>query len=405
MADVPDAADVPGVTGVADVTVIGHDGGPLPAAAAVAVARATLLVGAARHLDGLAGAAERVVLGDVPAALARITAHRGPVAVLASGDPGFFGIVRALRRAGVEPTVRPAVSSVAHAFARLALPWDDAVVVSAHGRVGGLPRAANICRAHPKVAVLTGPDAPPPALAAALRGWPRRIIVATRLGTPEERLTGPDGDWAEPNVAVVLAAHHDDRGPARWLGGGLSAPVGWALPEEAFDHRASMITKAEVRAVALAHLRPRPGTLIWDVGAGSGSVAVECARFGAAAVAVDRDPSAVDLVRSNARRHGVEVRAVAGAAPAALRDLPDPDAVFVGGGGPDVLAAVVARRPGAVVAAYAAVEPVGPAAAALRAAGYATGGAQLQANRLTTIGDRHRFAATNPVTLIWGTTP
>jgi precorrin-6Y C5,15-methyltransferase (decarboxylating) len=199
----------------------------------------------------------------------------------------------------------------------------------------------------------------------------------------------------------VLAAQ-DAGGPAGWLSGGVRVPDGWALPEDAFRHRASMITKAEVRAVALSHLQPAPGTLVWDVGAGSGSVAVECGRFGAAALAVDRDPAAADLVRANAVRHGVDVRVVTGAAPAALADLPDPDAVFVGGGGPDVLAAVLGRGPSRVVAAYAAVEPVGPAADALVAAGYATGGAQLQTNRLVAIAGRHRLAATNPVTLVWG---
>ncbi|SNT28795.1 precorrin-6Y C5,15-methyltransferase (decarboxylating) [Asanoa hainanensis] len=381
-----------------EVTVYGFDGGPLPAS----VAEATLLVGGARHLDGVPSDAERVVMGSVSAAVDRISVHDGSVAVVASGDPGFFGIVRALRRAGVDPVVRPAPSSVALAFARLGLPWDDAVVVSAHGRDGGLRRALNVCRAYPKVAVLTGPDATPPALAAGLRGWRREVVVASELGTPAERLTGPDGDWAEPNVAIVLAAELTD-GPAGWLAGGVRPPDGWALPEDAFRHRASMITKAEVRAVALAHLRPAPGTLVWDVGTGSGSVAVECGRFGAAVVAVDRDPASADLVRANAAQHGVDVRVVTGAAPAVLADLPDPDAVFVGGGGPDVLAAVLDRGPAQVVAAFAAVEPVGPAADALAAAGYATGGAQLQTNRLVEIVGRHRLAAINPVTLVWGT--
>ncbi|WP_203704630.1 precorrin-6y C5,15-methyltransferase (decarboxylating) subunit CbiE, partial [Asanoa iriomotensis] len=373
-----------------DVTVYGHDGGPLPAT----VGPATLLVGGARHLADVSSNAERVVMGDVAAAVDRITDHDGPVAVVASGDPGFFGIVRTLRRAGVDPVVRPAVSSVAQAFARLGLPWDDAVVVSAHGRDDGLRRAANVCRAYPKVAVLTGPGADPPALAAALEGWRRRIVVASRLGTAEERLTGPDGDWTDPNVVLVLA-EDGAAGPAGWLAGGVRMPDGWALPEEAFHHRASMITKAEVRAVALAHLAPVPGTLVWDLGAGSGSVAVECGRFGAAVIAVDRDPAATDLVRANAAQHGVDVRVVTGTAPEALADLPDPDAVFVGGGGPDVLGAVLDRRPSRVVAAFAAVEPIGPTAAALAAAGYTTGGAQLQANRLTDLAGRHRLAATN----------
>jgi precorrin-6Y C5,15-methyltransferase (decarboxylating) len=385
------------------ITVVGCDGGPLPPGAAEALAAATLVVGGARHLDAVAGPAggvERLVLGDVAAAVARLAAHPGPAVVLASGDPGFFGIVRALRRAGTAPRVLPAVGSVAHAFARIGEPWDDAVVVSAHGR--DLRRAVNACRAHRKVAVLTAPGAGPAELAAALRGLPRRIVVASRLGTPDERITGPE-DAAEPNVTLVLG-ETDPGGPARWLAGPGPAPAGWALPEEAFAHRDSMITKAEVRALALARLGPRLGDLVWDVGAGSGSVAVECARLGAAVVAVERDPAGCAAVAANAAAHGVDVEVVEGVAPAALAGLPQPDAAFVGGGGAAALAGCLERGPARLVAAFAAVERVGPALAALAAAGYATGGTQLQANRLVPLpGGAHRLAATNPVYLVWGT--
>ncbi|HET9518972.1 MAG TPA: precorrin-6y C5,15-methyltransferase (decarboxylating) subunit CbiE, partial [Actinoplanes sp.] len=291
--------------GAPAVTVIGVDGGPLPAGAAPAMGAATLVVGGARHLAAataeVAASAERIVLGDVGAAVRRLVAHDGPAVVLASGDPGFFGIVRALRRAGLTPLVLPAVSSVAHAFARLGEPWDDAVVVSAHGR--DLRRAVNVCRAHRRVAVLTAPGAGPRELAAALVGLPRRIVVASKLGTAQEALTGPEGAQ-EPNVTLVLG-DTDPGAPARWLAGADPTPPGddnrgWALPESAFAHRDSMITKAEVRALVLARLGPRRGDLIWDVGAGSGSVAVECVRLGAAAVAVERDPAACATIAANA---------------------------------------------------------------------------------------------------------
>jgi precorrin-6B C5,15-methyltransferase / cobalt-precorrin-6B C5,C15-methyltransferase len=385
------------------ITVIGLDGDPLSIVARDRLAAAGLVVGAARHLSTMDRPVETVVLGDVRAAVRRLAAHDGPAVVLASGDPGFFGIVRALRRAGLDPEVLPAVSSVALAFARLGLPWDDAVVVSAHGATGGraLRRAVNVARAHPKVAVLTGPGAGPAELAAALPG--SRLVVASRLGHPDERVGDWDGgDWPDPNVVLVLS---DVDGPdaAHWLAGRQPGPAAWALPEEAFAHRDSMVTKAEVRALVLARLGPRLGDLAWDIGAGSGSVAVECARLGAAAVALDRDPDAADLIARNAKAHGVPVEAVTGEAPAALAGLPDPDAVFVGGGGLDVLAACAARRPGRVVAAFAAVERFGPALATLAAAGYAAEGTQLQANRLSALPDgTHRLAATNPVTVVWG---
>jgi precorrin-6Y C5,15-methyltransferase (decarboxylating) len=158
-----------------------------------------------------------------------------------------------------------------------------------------------------------------------------------------------------------------------------------------------------VRALVLARLGPRRGDLIWDVGAGSGSVAVECVRLGAAAIAVERDPAACATVTANAADHDVDVQVVEGTAPGALAGLPTPDGVFVGGGGPAALDACLARHPARVVAAFAGLERVGPALAALTRAGYTAEGTQLQASRLTPLPDgTHRLAATNPVFVIWG---
>jgi precorrin-6Y C5,15-methyltransferase (decarboxylating) len=387
------------------------------------------------------------VLGELKPALDALAAHDGDAVVLASGDPGFFGIVRALGERGLAFTVLPAVSSVTLAFARAGLPWDDAVVVSAHGRD---PRpAVNVCRAAPKVAVLTGPGCGPADIGAALDGWERRLVVAEHLGTEDERITecSPAGavarTWADPNVVLVLGGssgpgkvmsaafitqHEDERhfhherpwaesggltgaggsAGAGWLAGAAGAPgaeAGWALAEEEFDSRDAVLTKAEVRALALARLGPGPGMLVWDVGAGSGSVGIECARFGAAVIAVERDAVRCERVRANASRHGVDVRVVAGEAPHALAGLPDPDAVFVGGGGPEVVAAVATRHPARIVVTLAAVERTGQAITALDAAGYAADGALVQAARLAPLpGGVHRLAATNPVFLVW-TTP
>ncbi|MGW0416389.1 precorrin-6y C5,15-methyltransferase (decarboxylating) subunit CbiE, partial [Streptomyces collinus] len=275
------------------ITVVGTGTGAGAPPPADVLARAALVVGGRRHLDAapLPEGAERVVLGPLAPALDTIAEYVGkelPVVVLASGDPGFFGVVRALaeRFGPGRLDVRPGVSSVAAAFARIGLPWDDAVVVSAHGRD---PRTAvNVCRAHPKVAVLTGPGAGPAELGAAL-GEGRVLVVASALGDPErervERVTPAEAaarDWG-PAVNVVLCLDGARAlGAVRTVAGAAAGPAAWALPEEAFAHRDSMITKFEVRALALARLGPRAGDLVWDVGAGSGSVAVECARFGAA---------------------------------------------------------------------------------------------------------------------------
>lgn len=170
-----------------------------------------------------------------------------------------------------------------------------------------------------------------------------------------------------------------------------------------------MITKFEVRALALARLGPRTGDLVWDVGAGSGSVAVECARFGAAAIAVEKSADGVGRVRANALAHGVDVQTVHGSAPAALSQLPDPDAVFVGGGGrelPAVVTACARRATRTVVVSVAALDRVPAVREALSEAGFATGGVLLHSSRLAPLpGDVTRLAGTNPVFLLWGDRP
>ncbi|KOV69730.1 bifunctional cobalt-precorrin-7 (C(5))-methyltransferase/cobalt-precorrin-6B (C(15))-methyltransferase [Streptomyces sp. MMG1121] len=395
------------------ITVVGTGtGAPVPEDV---VAGAALVVGGRRHLDAvrLPEAAERVVLGPLAPALDTIARYAGQkVVVLASGDPGFFGIVRALaeRFGAGRLDVRPGVSSVATAFARIGLPWDDAVVVSAHGRE--LRTAVNVCRARPKVAVLTGPGAGPAELGAALPA-DRVLVVASALGDPArervERVTPAEAaarDWGTAVSVVLCLDQTRALGTVRTVAGVPAQPARWALDEGEFAHRDSMITKFEVRALALARLGPRLGDLVWDVGAGSGSVAVECARLGAAVVAVEKAADGVERVRANARAHGVDVAVVHGSAPEALDGLDDPDAVFVGGGGrelADIIGACARRARRTVVVAMAALDRVPAAREALMAAGLTCDGLLLQSSRLAPLpGDVTRLAATNPVFLLWG---
>ncbi len=404
------------------VTVIGCDGRPLGPDAAEALAAADRVAGAPRHLESatIPPGAERIEIKRLDDALDAICASPGPVAVLASGDPGFFGIVRALRARGVAPAVIPAVSSVALAFARLGLDWDDALVVSAHGRD---PRQAlAVALANPKVAILTAPGtATARALGTELMSAGRKVYVAERLGAPQERVSDlsaePARDFAEPNILISLDPQHPQHpqhpqppedpqpqeGP-RWLAGHPGAPHAWALPEGDFEHRDSMITKAEVRALVLARLGPAPGRTIWDVGAGSGAVAVECARFGAWVIAIESDPAQCARIRANAARHRVRLRLHEGRAPDALAGLPPADAIFVGGGDHTVLdAAIRAADPDRVVVTLAAVQRVAETADLLAAQGYHHEGTQLQASRLTPLPTGSlRLAAENPVFVLWG---
>jgi precorrin-6Y C5,15-methyltransferase (decarboxylating) len=396
---------VPALDAIGAHLAAGHGAGAGPAAAAAAAESAIPQPSVVRlAVPGLDAVAE--VCATAP--------RRRRVVVLASGDPGFFGIVRVLaERFGAEALdVRPSSPSVAVAFARLGLAWDDAVVVSAHGRD---PRAAvNVCRAHPKTAVLTGPGAGPAELGAALAGTGirRTLVVATAVGTATEtveRVTPEEAavrDWSDAGVSVVLCL--DERRASTPRPGTLAGPAlpaGWALPEGEFAHQDSMVTKYEVRALVLSRLGPRTGDLVWDVGAGSGSVAVECARFGAAAIAVERDGDGVARIRANAAAHGVDVQVVHGTAPDALVELPDPDAVFVGGGGgdlPAVVAACARRARRTVVVTLAAVDRVEGVRSALGGAGWETDGVLLQSSRLSPLpGGVSRLAAANPVFVLW----
>ena len=394
------------------ISVVGLDGGPLDPGAEALVREAALVAGGRRHLGELGVEGDRSVplVGDLSEAVEKMGEVDGPVAVLASGDPGFFGIVRVLgERFGRENLrVLPGRSSVSLAFARAGLHWDDAVVVSAHGREPR--RAVNVCRAHPKVAVLTSPDFGPAELARALGGWGRSLFVAEALGGDEERFFGGDAatvagmEWRDPNVVIAV---EKGRGTARkgWISSGAESPGRWALPEEEFEHRSGMITKREIRASVLARLGPGPGDLVWDVGAGSGSVAIECARLGAAAIAVERDRRSCDHVRSNAARHGVCVRVVEGEAPGALRDLPDPDTVFIGGTGSHFeeivkLSAVATRR--AVVLTLISLERVVPAAEILEGLGLEVETTLLQASQVGGVGSLHRLVPETPVFVVSG---
>lgn len=446
------------------IAVVGLFGGrPVGADAETAVRTATLVAGSVDHLAATADlrradATTTVVRGGL-GALDDVIAHDGPACVLASGDPGFFGVARSLRTrlatsdagtasgeadpaatplaparsglvagpastapsiTGVDPhatrsdpstaladrrrrtvVVHPAPSSVALAFARAGVSWDGAVVRSCHTGLDecGLAEVA----AAPVAAVLCGPDAPPEAVAAALLAHGAHhplAVVAAHLAEPAEEVTVGDlctiATGAFPHRAVLVVAHPQSPvAPTLSLGG---------RPVDAFAHRAGMITKPEVRSVVLGKLHLPAAGVLWDLGAGSASVAIEVALAapGLRVIAVESNGPDADRAVANAAAFGAPVQIVHGAAPGALADLPDPDRVFVGGGGLDVLDAAWARlRPGGrLVATFAAVDR---AAEAHRRLGSLV---QVSVDRADTLPDGGvRFAADNPVFVAWGHKP
>jgi precorrin-6B C5,15-methyltransferase / cobalt-precorrin-6B C5,C15-methyltransferase len=389
------------------LTIVGMVGGEtFGRAARRAVAEADVLVASPRHLEHIAVVERqrRIALsGPLPPLLDEIdelTAAAHSVCVVASGDPGFFGITRLLaQRFGPDHvTVHPAPSSISLAFATAGLSWDDATIVSAHGRA--IDEAIDTLMTARKAAVLTSPTNTPALVGKHLihAGCePRRVVVASRLGEPGERVSHTDldglaaGDFDPMSVVILSADEPASDGPV----------IAWGRDESEFGHRSGMITKSEVRAVALAKLGlPRRGVM-WDVGAGSGSIAIEAALLAPPlrVIAVERQAEDAAIIAANADRHAATVEVVVGNAPAALADLPDPDRVFVGGGGPTVVRACWDRlRAGGILVATAVV--LEHAVAYHRLLGDMV---QLHVDRAVPIGNAGvRLRPLNPVFISWG---
>lgn len=402
------------------VIVVGMgDDGPagLPAATLAEIERAEVLCGGERHLNSFpTHPAERIVLKgglDGPlAGIERAWQNGRRVVVLASGDPGFYGIGKALRQRLGAAALRivPAPSSVALAFARLGEPWQEAVVLSAHGRP--LEAMLGPACAAARFAVLTDERNTPSVIARALLDHGMEdapAAVCEHLGSARERVVRAplsviaEQEFAALNVLVVLR----DPANVRW-----GRPL-LGLPDNAYAHERGMITKAEIRAVTLSRLRPWDARVLWDIGAGSGSVAIECAAHmpHGTVYAVERDARQLEHLRGNVRRFQAgNVRVIAGVAPQVLDGLSAPDAVFVGGSGGQVrelLTAIAGRlaRGGRVVLNLATLEHLAAAQGWLRSAGWTADITQVAVNRSTPVGSVTRLAALNPVFILTGEKP
>jgi len=324
------------------VVGVGDDGcASLTARAMNAIARADVLVGGERLLAFFPESrGERIAIkGGLGPLLDRVAAlaDERSVVVLGSGDPLFYGIGGTIvQRLGAEHVeVLPQISSVQWAFARVGLPWHDATLLSLHAR-GRRGLAVRLRRAV-RAAILTDDENSPPRLAAHLLdhgaagfdAW-----VCESLAGPGERVR---------RFALAELAEVRDVGPLNVLLLARTDPA-WRppprlphLPEELFAKRMpkkGLITKREVRTLSLAALQLRDDAVVWDIGAGSGSVAIEAGLLcpDGHVIAVEIDDECVAMCRENLRAHGADnVDVVHGLAPAALDGLPAPDAVFVGG--------------------------------------------------------------------------
>ena len=345
----------------------------------------------------------------------------GPVraVVLASGDPLFYGTARYVcAKLGKDRfEVVPHVSSMQLAFARVKESWEDAFLANLAGQ--SIERVIDRIRTSATAGLFTSEQWPPAAVARALldEGIDYfQAYVCENLGSPDERVTqGSLADIAKDefgplNVMILVRKARAADAPGQ-VGGRL-----FGNADECFLQsrpKRGLLTPAEVRALALAELALRPDSVVWDVGAGSGSVGLEAARLARDGVvhAIEMDPDDHRLILANAERLGVKnLRAVLGRAPDAWQGLPDPDAIYVGGSGRDVQMlleqAWLRLKPGGrLVTACNSIENLAAVHALLRARSTDASYWMVNIARGVEQLDRIRFEAINPGFLIAATKP
>jgi precorrin-6Y C5,15-methyltransferase (decarboxylating) len=330
---------------------IGEEGvAGLPPLSCALIERAEIVFGGRRHLE----LASALIRGEArpwpsPFDVSGVLVERGRrVVVLASGDPMLHGVGATLlrRMPSEEVLVVPAPSAFSLAAARLGWPLESVVTLSLHGRPVDLLRP----HLHPgaRILALTSDAEGPTAIAAILReGFARtRLTVLEALGGARERIRSTTAaEFALPDVAPLnLIALEVEATP-----GARILPRAPGLPDGYFEHD-GQLTKREIRAVTLSALAPRRGALLWDIGAGAGSVGIEWMLTDPSlrAIAIEARADRAARIRRNALALGVPgLTVVEGDAPAALGGLESPDAIFLGGGAGDTLdAAIAALKPG-----------------------------------------------------------
>lgn len=395
-----------------NVTLIGMGSGQsenLTLQGLAALRQADLILGARRLLAVLpAGCTENraaAYRSDEVAELLQTSGAENAVLVY-SGDTGFYSgasaMMEKLEALGVRARVLPGLSSIQLLAAALGRPWQGWNLVSAHGRT--CDPVAECMQGRPTF-FLTGGSEDPATLCAQLAAegfGDVQGVVGQCLGTPEEKLfRGSVKELAAGrfNSLSVLLVEAAEVLPRRAPG----------LPDEAFERGDVPMTKQEVRAAVLAKLAVRPEDILWDVGAGTGSVSVELALAAprGRVYAVECRPEGCALIKANREKFKTRnLVLVEGLAPAALSDLPAPDAVFIGGSKGSLAAIVDAaldKNPDARICVSAiALESLSAAVAALTAKGRTVQVSQIAVSRAKAVGGLHLMMAQNPIYLITG---
>ena len=384
------------------------------------VEKSTLLVGSDRHLSYFPNHPAQRILN-----LSSVFEEIGErleetIVILASGDPLFFGLGRLLLEKFPAHQLRfhPHLSSVQLAFNRLKVPWQDAQIVSGHGR-SLEPLTQLLQQGVPKIAVLTDSTNHPGAIARLYRSldlptrydfWVCENLEADsehlrHFGDTDDLTSMPESAFAPLNVVILLQSQSEALPDLNTL------PI-LGLPDRVFlswSDRPGLMTKREVRLVVLGELALQPG-IVWDIGAGTGSVSIEIARLCPAShvYAIEKTAMGVTLIEQNCQRLQVNnVTAVRGTAPDVLSQLPAPNRIFIGGSGGNLLDILKAceqklTADGVIVLALATLEHLHLCLEWLKARWHYRL-VQLQISRSVPVGSLTRFTPLNPVTIITAT--
>lgn len=377
------------------------------------IATAGLLIGRQRHLDRFPDVkGQKVVLPEPPELLELLKTTDQQAVVLASGDPNFFGVGRFLLRNLPKERLEifANVTSMQYAFARIKEPWDDAIFLSVHGR--GMGRAIDKIVASEKACVLTDSINTPAAIARELidrgaEGY--EAWVCEELGLPGEKFTRTSIkglltlQHAELNLLILIRTWEPNLTQYPLIG----------IDDEEFASIKKLITRQEVRAVTLAKLQLQNDLVVWDIGAGSGSVSIEASNLvpNGKLFAIEKNPQCVAHLRDNlAKFCAHNVKLIESEAPEGLEELPDPDRVFIGGAGGSLSEIVeqVDRRlkaGGLIVINAVTLDTLGRAVELLEYHGYQVEVVCVNVARTQPLTEYKLFEAHNPIYIISAAKP
>jgi precorrin-6Y C5,15-methyltransferase (decarboxylating) len=376
---------------------------------------ADILVGGKRLLDLFkeSRARKKVIGRDIDGAVnfVRQEMKKQMVVVLASGDPMFFGIGKRMVDAiGANNTlIYPNISSVSAVFARIKEPWDDVRVISLHGRKN-MRRLLKALEEENKIAVFTDPKNNPAWLAVRLlenQFLNYKICVLETLGSDAEKVNwytlaeAASMKFADPNMVVLSRSPLARKDKERLY---LGAPDSW------YDHQKGLITKPEIRAISLSKLRLASDHILWDLGAGSGSVAAEASLLikKGKIFAVEKESERVAQIKNNKKRFGIgNLKAIQAELPQGLEELPRPDRIFIGGGGKQLKSIITAaarylKPKGVMVINTVLIPNVETARGTLEKLDFETEVIQAQINRSRQMPWAERLEAQNPVWIVTG---